>query len=163
MNKLNSVLILFLIINSMHIFAQNRISVSSINPIYIELTPSYQTGRINSVVTDDSQWLNYTTEVHQTEPSVSITASIASGSIPGLEVQIEASAYEGMSRGKMGAPAGKLTLSHKPQVLIYDINTCYTGAGRNEGHRIKYTFTVIDDAKLKTGLSNIYIQYTISQ
>lgn len=164
MNKLNTVLILFFIISSVYTLAQNSISVSSTQPIFVEINPSFQAGSVNNkVIIDDSQWLNYTTEVHETEPTASITASIVSGSIPGLEIQIEASEYQGVSRSKMGAPAGKISLSHKPQVIIYDINTCYTGAKKNEGHRLKYIFRVTDYAKLETGLSSIYIQYTISQ
>lgn len=144
--------------------AQNKISVSKRNPIYMDLTPSYSAGLSKKIITDDSQWLNYTTLVYPTDPTISITVEVSSGSIPdGMELQIEASQYIGMSKGKQGTSTGKLTVSHRPRVLINNIGTCYTGTGKYEGHRLTFSFIITDYAKVKSGISNIFIQYTITQ
>lgn len=164
MKKLHIACITILILVNVVTQAQNRISVSDRSPIYMDMTPSYNAGLSKKVITNDSQWLNYTTLVHPTEPTISITVEVAGGSIPdGMELQIEASPYIGMSKGKQGTPTGKITISNRPRVLISNISTCYTGAGRNEGHRITFSFIITDYAKVKSGMSNIFIQYTIIQ
>ncbi len=143
--------------------SQNRLEVSKRTPIYMDLTPSYNVGTLKKEISDNSQWLNYTTLVHPSEPSIAITVEISSGIIPdGMELRIEAMPYEGMSRSKQGMPTGKLSVSNRPQVLIDNIRTCYTGAGRNEGHQLKFSFIITDYAKVRSGTSNISIQYTIT-
>ena len=144
--------------------AQNSISLSRRSPLNLELTPTYYAGSTKQIITDESQWLNYTTLAHPSDPSFSITVEISSGIIPeGLELQVEASSYIGMSKGKPGSPSRKIVLSHRPRVLISNIGTCYTGSGRNEGHQLIFSFIIKDYAKLKSGVSTIYIQYTITQ
>ncbi len=144
--------------------AQNSISLSRRSPINLELSPSFNPGSGKHIITDNSQWLNYTTLVHPADPTFSITVEISSGSIPeGLELQLEASSYVGISKGKPGNPSRKIILSHIPRVLIANIGTCYTGSNRNEGHQLNFSFIVKDYGKLKSGLSTIYIQYTITQ
>ena len=130
----------------------------------MDLTPSFNAGLQKSIITDDSQWLNYTTLVHPSDPTISITVEIAAGSIPeGLEMHIEASPYIGMSKGKQGTPTGKITVTHMPHVLIDNIGTCYTGSGANEGHRLTFSFIITDYSKLLSGTTTIYVQYTITQ
>lgn len=144
--------------------AQNSISLTKRNPIYMDLTPSFSAGLTKKNISDDSQWLNYTTLVHPSDPTISITVEIASGSIPkGLEMQIEASHYIGMSKGKPGIPTGKIIVTHIPRVLIDNIGTSYTGSGRNEGHQLTYSFIITDYSKLLSGTTTIYLQYTITQ
>jgi hypothetical protein len=144
--------------------AQNSISLSNRNPIYMELTHSFNAGVPGQIISDDSQWLNYTTLVHPSEPTFSITVEVAMGSIPdGLELQIEASPYAGRSNGKVGTPTKKITLTHIPRVLINNIGTCYTGSEKNEGHRLTFSIVVKDYSKLKSGTSTIYVLYTITQ
>ena len=164
MNKLRIIFWILLFLISCVSNAQNSISVTNINPIYMDLTSSFNAGLQKSIITDDSQWLNYTTLVHPSDPTISITVEIASGSIPeGLEMQIEASPYMGMSKGKQGTPTGKITVTHIPRVLIDNIGTSYTGSGRNEGHRLTYSFKITDYSKLLSGTTQVYIQYTITQ
>lgn len=157
------VIILFTLL-SVGIVAQNKVTVSKRNPIYLELSNIYRAGAQNIVLADDSQWLNYTILIEAQDPTVSISASINSGSIPkGMELYVEASNYKGFSRGKVGRSNGRIALSHMPQVLIHNIGTSYTGSGRNEGHQLKFFFKIIDYAKLEPGLHTIYVEYTITQ
>ncbi len=152
---------LFFIGNYCH--CQNSLTVSKRSPIYMDLTPSYNVGSAKKLITDNSQWLNYTTLVHPSEPAMCITVEVASGNIPiGMELQIEASPYQGMSKSKQGNPTGKKIVSNRPRVLINNIRTCYTGANRNEGHQLTFSFIITDYAKVKSGTSNINIQYTIT-
>lgn len=155
--------ILLLSISSIS-YAQNRLSVSKSNPILMDLTPKNNAGLSPDVIIDNSQWLNYTTLVHYSEPTLSITVEVVSGSIPeGMELQIEASPYRGMSKGNHGRPTGKITVSNIPRVLIDNIRTSYTGSHRNEGHQLTFTYIITDYAKVKSGNYTIYVQYTITQ
>jgi len=89
---------------------------------------------------------------------------VASGSIPdGMELQIEAKPYVGMSKSRQGMPTGKIRVSNRPRVLIDNISTCYTGSGRNEGHQLIFSFIITDYSKVRSGISTIYVQYTITQ
>ncbi|MCD4680517.1 MAG: hypothetical protein K8S00_09030 [Bacteroidales bacterium] len=164
MNKTRIIFISVMLSLSCVSFAQNRISISNRTPIYMDLTPSYHAGLQKQIIKDDSQWLNYTTLVHPSEPSFSITVEIASGRIPeGLELQIEASTYTGMSKSKPGTPTGKITVTHMPRVLINNISTFYTGSARNEGHKLTFSFIITDYSKLLSGTTTIYVLYTITQ
>jgi len=155
---------ILLLFASSALYAQNSLTVSKRSPIYMDLTPSYNAGLPKKVITDESQWLNYTTLVHPSEPNISITVEVASGSIPdGMELQIEAKPYVGMSKSRQGMPTGKIRVSNRPRVLIDNISTCYTGSGRNEGHQLIFSFIITDYSKVRSGISTIYVQYTITQ
>ncbi|MFK5969351.1 MAG: hypothetical protein QM487_04420 [Candidatus Marithrix sp.] len=144
--------------------AQNVITVSNKSIIYLDLTQTYNPGLSKKIITNTSQWLNYTTLVHPSDPKISITVEVVSGIVPeGMELMVEASPYVGMSKSKQGNPIGKVSISHTPRVLINNIGTCYTGSRRNEGHQITYSFIITDYAKVRSGLTNLYIQYTITQ
>ena len=89
---------------------------------------------------------------------------MVSGSIPdGLELQVEAVPYKGISKGKQGIPSGKIAVTHMPRVLISNIGTSYTGFGRNEGHQLIFSFIIKDYSRLRSGTNTIYVQYTITQ
>ncbi len=149
---------------SLKTVAQHTVSVSKSNPIYLDLTSPNMSGAIQKTTIDNSQWLNYTTYVHPSDPTLSIMVEVISGTIPpGLMLTVEASPYVGFSQGKQGSPAGKVTLSPRPKVLINNISTCYTGSGRNEGHQLTFSIIVIDWAKVRSGTNNISIRYTITQ
>lgn len=164
MKKLRIILWMLLHLISCLSFAQNRISLTNRNPIYMDFTRSFNAGQPKQIITDDSQWLNYTTLVQLSEPTISITIEVVSGSIPnGLELQVEAVPYKGISRGKLGTPRGKMAVTHMPRVLISNIGTCYTGFGRNEGYQLIFSFIIKDYSKLRSGTSTIYVQYTITQ
>ena len=162
MNKLPIILWIVLLSVSFVSHAQNRISLSNRNPIYIDLTPSFNAGLPRQMITDNSQWLNYTTLVRPSDPTISITVEIGSGRVPeGLELQIEASPYVGRSKDRAGTPTRKVTVTHLPRVLINNIGTCYTGSDRNEGHQLTFSFIIKDYAKLQSGTSTIYVQFCL--
>lgn len=164
MKKISIIFCIFLLSFSSQTFAQNRLSVSKSSPIYMDLTPGSNAGMPKKVITDNSQWLNYTALVHPSDPDISITVEVVAGSIPeGMELLIEASPYRGMSKGKQGTPTRKISVSNRPRVLIDNIRTSYTGSRRNEGHQLTFSFIITDYAKIRSGIHTIYVQYTISQ
>lgn len=144
-------------------FSQNRISLSNKNPLYMEMAHNHGTGGPKTELKDDNQWLNYTTLVQLSDPNLCITAQIVSGTMPeGMTLQLEAMPYQGLSKGKQGSPAGKITLSYTPQVLISNIGTAYTGNGKNEGYQLIYTYITRDFSRVSSGSSAVYVQYTIT-
>ena len=162
--KLRLICLLLFLLGSNAIFAQNRITVSKRAPINLDFTAINNAGIKGQIIADNTQWLNYTVLVGPSEPRVSISVDIGSGSIPnGIEMFVEASNYKGFSRGKMGTPTGKIPLTHMPKVLIDNIGTSYTGSGRNEGHQITFSFIITNYAKLEPGIHTIYVQYTLTQ
>ena len=147
-------------------FAQNKLEVSKQSGIDLRLSSIHNAGLNGEVMSDNSQWLNYTVLVGASDPRVSISVNIASGSVPeGLKLFVEAGNYKGFSRGKgkVGNPVKKVRLSHQPMVLINNIGTSYTGSGRNEGHQLTFYFKIVDYSKLEPGTNTIYVQYTITQ
>jgi len=164
MNKTRIIFSILLLLISCLLHAQNRISLSNRNPIYMEMLSGFSTGAPKQIITDDSQWLNYTTIVQESDPSISISIQLVSGTIPnGLELQVEAVPYKGMSKSRTGIPSGKMRVTNMPRVLINNIGTCYTGTGRYEGHQLIFSYKINDYSKLKSGTSTIYVQYTITQ
>ena len=122
MNRLQIFFLICFLTISIITHAQNRISLSNRSSIYMDLTPTFNAGIPKKIISDDSQWLNYTTLVGKGEPIISITVEIVSGTIPeGLELQIEASPYIGRSKGKAGTPTAKIAVTHMPRVLIDNI------------------------------------------
>ncbi len=143
--------------------AQNRISLSNRNPIFLDMSRNYGASAPKMEIKDDSQWLNYTTLLQLSDPNLSITAQIVSGTLPeGMALQIEALPYQGMSKGKQGTPVGKVMLSYSPQVIISNIGTTYTGSGRSEGYQLVYTYITKDYSKVSTGTPSVYVQFTIT-
>ncbi|MFA6260560.1 MAG: hypothetical protein WC760_03770 [Bacteroidia bacterium] len=143
--------------------AQNRISLSNRNPVFLDMPRGYGASAPKMELRNDNQWLNYTTLVQLSDPNLSITAQIVSGSVPeGMVLQLEALPYQGMSKGKQGTPTGKILLSGKPQVIISNIGTAYTGNGRNEGYQLVYTFITRDYSKVSSGAASVYVQFTIT-
>ena len=164
MDRLRITFCIFLLSVSYISVSQYSMSLTKRDAIYKHSTPTYNAGFTKQIITDNSQWLNYTTLVKDSDPKISITVELASGFIPdGLELQIEASSYIGRSKGRAGTPTRKIRVSQMPRVLIDNIGTFYTGSERNEGHQLTFTFIVKDWTKLKSGTTTIYIQYTITQ
>lgn len=165
-SKLRLVLCTLLLCTYNLSFTQNKLEVSSQSSINLRLSSMHNAGLVGEVMSDNSQWLNYTVLIGASEPTASISVNIASGSIPeGIELYVEAGKYKGFSRGKgkVGHSVSKVRLSHQPMALINNIGTCYTGSGRNEGHQLTFDFKVVDYSKLEPGISTIYVQYTITQ
>ncbi len=164
MNRFKTLIVLLLMVSCMDSNGQNNISLSNRSPIYLDLTPNFSAGSPKKIIIDESQWLNYTTLVQDSDPNLSINIELASGSLPeGIKLFVEAKAYAGMSKGKPGQAGPKIEVSHRPQPLIKNIGTCYTGSGINEGHQLRFSFVITDYGKIHSGSSTIYVQYTISQ
>ena len=144
--------------------SQNSVSFSTINSINLEFDTPSNAGESLPVLTDDTKWLNYNISVVPPDPPLSISVQILSGTIfEGLKLTVEASSYLGPGGGSPGTPAGAVTLSSIPQVLIDNIGTCNTGTGANVGHQLKYTLSIDNYSQVKSSFSTINILYTISQ
>jgi hypothetical protein len=144
-------------------YSQNRISVSNKSPIFLDFSRPSGSGALKQNIVDDSQWLNFTTLVNINDPAITITVQIVSGTLPpGIELEIEALPYKGLSKGNHGVPS-KIKVSNIPKALISNIGTCYTGNSRNEGYQLKTTFKITNYALLKAESTVLYIQYTVIQ
>lgn len=144
--------------------AQNRLSLSNRNPLFMDMRHNYNANGAKTEITDDTQWLNYTTLVNLSDPNLAITVQLGSGSLPeGMELYIEAMPYQGMSKLRHGNPVGRVRVSNVPQVLISNIGTGYTGSGRNEGYQLIYTLVTSDYSKISSGSFSFYVQFTITQ
>ncbi len=164
MNKPYIIVLLIILLLQGCLYAQNSISLSNRSPKYVDFKPSYNQGDSKQIIIDDSQWLNYTTLVDPSDPTISISVEIANGSVPkGMELEIDASSYIGKAKGKAGIPNSKIKVTNIPRILINNIGTCYTGSGRYEGHKIIISFKIVDYSKVQTGLHSIDLLYTITQ
>ena len=158
-----TILLLLTICNTL-LIAQNKIAISKRTPLFVDMRNISNAGLKGEVIADNSQWLNYTVMIDSSDPTVSISVNIASGSVPeGLEMYVEAGRYKGFSRSRMGKPVGRVLLTHVPRVLINGIGTSYSGSGRNEGHQLTFSFKIKDYSKLEPGQNTIYVEYTITQ
>jgi hypothetical protein len=144
--------------------AQNSISLSTVNSIVMDFVVPFDPGNSIDPVIDNSKWLNYNITVTPPDPPVSITAEITSGAISeGLQIQLQAGAYNGSGGGDPGIPAGNLILTSTPQVLISNIGTCNTGDGVNVGHQLTYTLSISDYNSVKSSSSTVNVLFTIIQ
>lgn len=145
--------------------AQNRNSLSVTNRTssVLNISAIHTAGDAVEMVLDNTQWINYSVNINQSEPLESISASISSGNIPpGVEVYLEASYDYGSGWGKKGKPVGRIKLGNVPSVLINDIGNCNTGNGKYRGHRLTMTVVITNYALLQAGDFNLYIQYTLN-
>jgi hypothetical protein len=158
--------ILCIVLNFSYFVAQpqNSISISAVNPVEMNFSAPINPGNPIRIITDKSKWLNYNITVDPEDPFVSITVEITSGTIPqGLQLELEASAFQSFGGGSPGTPAGKLTLGSQPQVLIENIGTCNSGTGDYAGHQLTYTFSISDYSIALSSLSSVEILFTITQ
>ena len=145
--------------------AQNRnnLTVTNRTSSVLNISAIHSAGKAMEMVLDNTQWINYSVNINQSEPMESISASIASGSIPpGVEVYLEASHDHGSGWGKKGKPTGRIKLGSVPNVLIDEIGTCNTGNGKYHGHKLTLSVVITDYALLQSGEFNLYIQYTLN-
>lgn len=144
--------------------AQNSISLSTVNSIVMDFAVPFDPGSPIEPVIDNSKWLNYNITVIPPELPVSVTAEITSGAISeGLQIQLQAGAYNGTGGSNPGIPAGNLILTNIPQVLISNIGTCNTGIGVNVGHQLTYTLSISDYNSVKSSSSTVNVLFTIIQ
>lgn len=158
------ILCIALIFNMFVAQSQNSVSISSTQSLEMNFSTPVNPGNKFSIITDENKWLNYNIALQPDDPTVSITVEIISGIIPqGLQLQLEASTVQGAGGGTPGTPAGKLTLSSQPQVIIENIGTCNTGTGAYFGHQLTYNLSISDYAAAQSSLSAVEILFTIVQ
>ncbi len=76
-----------------------------------------------------------------------VTARISAGTIPsGTTLTMKAAPCTTTnSGGRLGYPiAAPITLSNFDQLLIYEIGSCYTGTGYNDGYQLTYNWGPTD-------------------
>lgn len=147
------------------VYAQNNISVSNQLPQYMDLNPDDYPAGSQKINFQYTEWINYTTLIDSyEEPAFSITVQLASAHKPkGLEVQIKADPYKGLSPGEVGTPTGINTVSKVARVLIDNISTSYTGSGTGQGHRTVLFFSVPNYIKADTGTYKLNVVFTLMQ
>ena len=118
-----------------------------------------------SQAVDNNAWINYSSVVgrHKTR---SVTVEITRGYVPeGLILLATAANDAGNGKGKMGNPSGQIKLSNNPQKIIYNVGSCYTGNGTNNGHNLSYKLDIESDAdyaKLTNTEADLTITYTLT-
>lgn len=143
------------------------LDIESNNPNFtLELTPPTEAGyevTRGGPARNNQSWLNYSSSVVSGN-SRSITAEISSGSIPpGLRLRLRVNDYSGNGSGNFGTSVGAINLSDVPQVIISNIQGCFTGDGRQNGHRLRYFLRITDYSLLEYGTYDfIQVTYTIT-
>jgi len=165
MNKRKLVICMFLFFITYAVTdAQNSFSVSNSNSQYMDLNQNYSLTSSNKVTFEYSQWINYITLTDPYEPAFSITVQLEPANKPnGLELEVEADPYKGMSKNEVGTPTGMLAVSNGARVLIDNITTCYTGEGGGEGHRTNLSFTAPENTRVDTITYRVNVVYTLVQ
>ena len=145
-------------------YAQNSISVSSIEPHAIELAPQYGNSNPKEATAEYLQWLNYTTLTDSDDPAFSITVQLRQSNLPWrMNLKIKADPYQGFSKGTEGSSAGVIAVLQGARTLVDDITTCYSGAGRGQGHCITFFFSIPDYTKVSNAGQSVDIVYTLTQ
>jgi len=157
------VILLFIQLISFAGWAQKNLSVTQRKSVTFDLSALIASGTNNEMVTDNSQWINYTMQVHHGDPLSSISVGIASGTIPsGIELYMQADYDNGSGWGRVGTPAGKVKVDYAPKVLINGIGNSSTGNGKHKGHKLIFSLVITDFALLQSGDYTLYIQYTLN-
>ena len=126
------------------------------------ISPS-EAGEPISSNSDNNLWLNVTSIVTKGE-SRNITVKIIE-TIPGLDLVVSSSNYQGSGYGYWGTPTSELSLSTIEQILVNGIKTGITNNSYNNGYNLKYK-AVLDNTKLNELVSidgrDVTVTYTIS-
>lgn len=95
----------------------------------------------------NSTWINYSSVVDKNTTN-SICASLSSNNLPAeIIVEMHISEDYGEGTGKLGKPAGPITLTDYPQEIITNIGTCFTGEGWGKGHLLTYSWGLAPGVK----------------
>lgn len=98
-----------------------------------------------NAVSKERIWVNYSSVVSKSVPARKVVAYVE-GELPrGICLKVEASSFKGSGKGRLGKPAGIVTLSNEPADVIVDIGTCYTGKGIQNGHFLSYKLEQTDE------------------
>lgn len=115
-----------------------------------------------------SVWINYSSVV-DFNSSNAISASLSAWNLPAeVAITLKVGPDAGAGYGQTGTPVNSIVLSPYPQIIIYDIGTCFTGQGIQKGRELTYTWVLrpgYDDEILSeddlVGLQ-VAVTYTIS-
>lgn len=142
------------------------IEPDSNNSINFSIMPGENPGSAPIIVNSHSKelWLNYTSSLTGFQSTRMVTAEIANGTPPlGFKIFLEASAYYGNGKGKLGTSAGKVELSQQPHPVILGIGNSFTGDGTNHGHRLIFNLEVSEYAEIKeSDRASFTILYTLT-
>ena len=116
-----------------------------------------------SQASDESIYLQYSSIKASKDKKITV---LMTDNLPeGVSVQLEVGNAEG-GKGQLGSPYnGKLILDGDATDLISEIGSCYTGTGATDGHQLKYTLIMSDDASYGDLIAKKYVNevtYTIT-
>jgi len=122
------------------------------NPSTLNITSSSTGGSEFLEAEDSSTSVGYTTILLEGE-TVNITVKYSDNdTLPsGTVLKLTAGSCQGGYSGTPGTPAGQITLSSSPQVLISAIGTCVTGGQSSNGHILNYNFAINNVSQLIAG------------
>ena len=117
-----------------------------------------------SQASDESIYLQYSS-INEEDEAKKVTVLMTDNLPEGVSVQLEVGNAEG-GKGQLGSPYnGKLILDGDATDLISEIGSCYTGTGATDGHKLKYTLIMSDDASYGNLIVKKYVNevtYTIT-
>lgn len=131
-----------------------------------EVLPSSEVGgspQIKSTSLEEL-WVNYSSAIRKNGSRRSIEAQIVNGTLPeGMSLYIQASSFSGIGKGEIGISTGETELEAKPNAIIDNIGSCFTGDGMNNGHKLNFILEITDmDEVNASGPAEFTILYTIS-
>lgn len=98
-----------------------------------------------------------------------ITARISSGTVPTATslTLLPAACTTANSGGVRGTPiTTAITLNDVDQAVINGIGTCYTGTGNNDGYRMTFRWSVLNQSTdydlLESGTYNVTVVFTLT-
>lgn len=141
------------------------IESNSTGYIHFTVTSTGISGEIPRIAesTGEQLWINYSSAMSQPNRSRTIVAEILQPLPDGLSMFLEASAYQGTGKGRLGTTSGKINLSRQPQPIISGMGNCYTGDGINNGHSLAFSIEITDYEKIKArNESEFTVVYTIT-
>jgi hypothetical protein len=111
-------------------------------------------------------WINYSSIISEATPKRKVIAMVQGDMPQGVKLIVEASEFAGSGKGKLGKPAGEVTLTNQPSDVIVDIGSCYTGKGVNNGHFLTYKLEKNESsdsyAALNRQNSSVNVVYTLT-
>ena len=124
-----------------------------------------QVEQLVSQTTDGTCWINYSAIV-RSGTSNYITAEVSNGELPGdMTLYLLIGPDAGAGAGNTGSSNGQIALTGYPQIIIYNIGSCYTGRGMSMGHHLRYEWRNLDSDEVIVkphGDYAVWVTYTIS-
>ncbi|WWC83875.1 hypothetical protein PIECOFPK_01605 [Mycovorax composti] len=139
------------------------LDIEPAGPITLSFTKPTEAGLpLSNPTPNTSKWINYTSAYGTSGSSRIITASI-NQTIPGINIRLQAAAASGAGGGTRGTPAGLITLTTTPTVIISGIGRSYTGNGVGNGHQLTISVVPNNYSNLSAQTNTqVTVTYTIS-